>query len=344
MLEQARELLKVRSGTRILPKVVGIGVVLIGAYLLMRVAYTLDWTGFAGSVAAGGETQRAKTLWDWLELLTIPIVLASSLFWLGRQRLKAEREIQQQRAQTERETAQTLAFRDYVDHMADLLLEKQLRTAGKDTEARRVARLRTLTLLQRLEENHKAAVVRFLYESGLINKETVILDLQRADLSGVNLSGAELSGLCLSGAKLNEANLNEAVLNQADLRAADLRGAYLYGAKLFSANLGKAHLVQAYMHEVNLCNANLAGADLRGADLRGANLSGADLRGADLRWANLRGVELSGANLRWADLHKAKIVAARLSQAKSLNGATLPDGNRYVESESAPPDAPQAEG
>ena len=68
------------------------------------------------------------------------------------------------------------------------------------------------------------------------------------------------------------------------------------------------------------------------------------MRGADLRWANLRGVELSGANLRWADLQGAKIVAARLSQAKSLNGATLPDGNRYVESESAPPNAPQAEG
>jgi uncharacterized protein YjbI with pentapeptide repeats len=344
MFEQARELLKGQPGTRILPKVVGIGVVLIGAYLLMRVAYTLDWTGFAESVAAGEGTQRAKTLWDWLELLTVPVVLASGVFWLGRQRLKAEREIQQQRARTEQEAAQAFAFQDYVDHIADLLLEKQLRTVDRNGEARRVARLRTLTLLQRLDEKHKAAVVRFLFESGLISRETVVVDLQRADLSGVNLSGAELSGLSLSGARLIEANLNEAVLNQADLRAADLHGAYLYGAKLFGANLGKAHLVQAYMHEVNLCNANLAGADLRGADLRGANLSGADLRGADLRWANLRGVELSGANLRWADLHKAKIVAARLSQAKSLNGATLPDGNRYVESEAAPPNAPQAEG
>lgn len=325
-----------------MPKLVGIGAVLIGAYLLIRIAYTVDWTGFAASVEAGGETRRTKTLWDWLELLIIPVVLASGVFWFGRQRLRAEREIQEQRARAEREAAQASAFRDYVDHMANLLLEKGLRTADKGAEVRRVARLRTLTLLQRLNERHKAAVVQFLIDSGLINRETVIVDLQKADLRGVNLSGAELSGLSLSGALLNEANFNEAALNQADLRAADLRGAYLYGAQLFSANLGKAYLVQAYMHEVNLCKANLAGADLRGADLRGANLSGADLRGADLRWANLRGVELGGANLRWADLQGAKIVAARLSQAKSLNGATLPDGNRYVESESAPANAAPA--
>jgi len=339
MLEQLRGSFTGHPRIKVFSKVVGIGVVLLGVYLLLRIAYTLEWTGLGEYVDARGETQHAKTLWDWIELLIVPAVLALGAFGLGRQRVKAERAMQEQRAQMEQESAQESAYQYYVDRMAELLLEKQLRTLDKDAEVRRVARLRTLAVLRRLEARHKGAVVQFLVESGLINRETVIVDLKRADLVGINLSGAELNGVSLSGARLSEANLNEAVLNQADLRAADLHGAYLYGAKLFSADLGKAYLVQAYMHEVNLCNANLTGADLRGADLRGANLSGADLRGADLRWANLRGVELSGANLRWADLHGAKIVAAHLSQAKSLNGATMPDGNRYVEPESAPPNS-----
>jgi uncharacterized protein YjbI with pentapeptide repeats len=46
----------------------------------------------------------------------------------------------------------------------------------------------------------------------------------------------------------------------------------------------------------------------------GANLCEADLRGTDLCGANL-----SGANLR----------GAKLGQAKSLAGATMPDGARH---------------
>jgi uncharacterized protein YjbI with pentapeptide repeats len=61
------------------------------------------------------------------------------------------------------------------------------------------------------------------------------------------------------------------------------------------------------------------GTDLSGADLSGADLSGADLRGTDLR----------GANLRGADLGAKGLSEKRLRAAKSLEGATMPDGQKY---------------
>jgi hypothetical protein len=75
-------------------------------------------------------------------------------------------------------------------------------------------------------------------------------------------------------------------------------------------------------------------------DLKSADLSGADLRGGDLREANLIGANLSEANLIGANLSEANLSEADLSDVtgltdhqitavKSLEGATMPDGQKY---------------
>jgi uncharacterized protein YjbI with pentapeptide repeats len=56
-------------------------------------------------------------------------------------------------------------------------------------------------------------------------------------------------------------------------------------------------------------------ADLSSADLRDANLSDADLLDADFSDANLSGA------VGWTEEH--------LKQARSLEGATMPNGQKY---------------
>lgn len=76
-------------------------------------------------------------------------------------------------------------------------------------------------MLTRLKKGEcKGSVVRFLFESGLINKDRVVLDLSGADLSGADLSGADLSMAILSGADLRRAILTEANLEHATLEDA----------------------------------------------------------------------------------------------------------------------------
>jgi hypothetical protein len=59
-------------------------------------------------------------------------------------------------------------------------------------------------------------------------------------------------------------------------------------------------------------------------DLHEATLQGANLQGANLQEANLRGAKLQGA-----DLQKAEITDEQLADAHSLQGATMPDGQKY---------------
>ena len=78
---------------------------------------------------------------------------------------------------------------------------------------------------------------------------------------------------------------------------------------------------------------NLREAILIEAQLGDAWLGGADLRGAKVRSADLTGAQLKGADLSYADLEGARgITTEELErQAYSLEGTTMPDGQKYEE-------------
>jgi uncharacterized protein YjbI with pentapeptide repeats len=265
------------------------------------------WTGFA-----------KQTLWDWLDLLIIPIVLGLGgyLFTMSENRrtlriaadteeARRKREREAQAAQRERELevedqrAQDETLQAYIDQIGQLLLDKdrpllksatadEVRTETNGDEVRTLARARTLTVLPRLNGERKRSVLQFLYESHLVIKGHVVVTLRGADLREAELSAATLSAAHLSGADLSKASLVAADLKEAQLRDANLSDASLSSANLDRAHMGGADLRRAYLHAANFLKANLSGADLRDADLRDSDLKGANLRGADLREVDLR--------------------------------------------------------
>lgn len=292
------------------------GVIIVGGSLLLILIETIRAknTGF-----------ETKTLWDWMELLVIPLVLAIGAFFLEhsereaerkrakeqseqerrrtelqsefeRQRTeenaKLERQSAEDRAKLEREIAtdrqQEAALQAYIDRMADLLLKENLRTSENE-EVRNIARIRTLSLLRGLDGKRKGIVVRFLYESGLIVEKPVI------DLAGADLSGAELINANLRGANLSGTYLNKALLWGINLSAANLSHASLTEAKVFNVDLSEANLSQTFLLKVDLTEANLTQADLTGARLS-----------------------------------RGRISDEQLATARSLKGATMPDGTRHA--------------
>lgn len=246
---------------------------------------------------------EGKTLWDWLQLLGVPIFLAFATIGFGfvqfyladqqhtqDQKLADQQHVQDQKlAQQQHDADQNnvldqqraTTLQTYIDNIQDLLLNHNLLGSKPTGDVAILARARTLTALQGLDPDRKGRLVQFLYEAQLIGFQgdevdkyklhNKIIDLGVADLSNANLSYTTLPGADLSGANLRVANL-------------------------FLANLFGASLIYTY----------LRGADLRDADLRGANLSNAYLHGADLRGA--------------------KLTQQQLDQVLSCTGATLPKG------------------
>jgi hypothetical protein len=229
-----------------------------------------------------------------MDLLLVPVALAIGAAFFTWVTNRREREAEELRAIEQREIedrrAREQALQAYLDRRTDLIRGGLCDSKVGDAD-QSIARARTLTVLRQLDGMGKGLMLRFLYESELIGK----------------LTGPEGEGprkeviVVLVGANLQGANLEGAYLKGADLKGADLRG----------ANLRAANLVG-----VTLVNAQLGGAHLGGAHLVRSILFGANLAEANLRSANLEGAQLGGAT----------VTDRQLAQAKSLAGATLPDG------------------
>jgi uncharacterized protein YjbI with pentapeptide repeats len=342
-------------------KLVALGLSLTAIVVMLAIAAAgRSWTGL-----------RGKTVWDFLQLLIVPLMLVAIGFWftaqqdtrqqeIENQRTKQAQKIENKRAEAERELAQQRAqdeaLQAYLSQMGSLLLEKDLRESAKDSEERTLARARTLTVLSRLDSARKQRLPQFLYEAGLLNKENPVIDLTGADLSAIDLHHKNLSGsgafligsslsyflnriaelepgkaADLSSAILSDANMERAILEYTDLSDADLSDADLSYANLSKTDLSNANLSDANLRYADLSDAYLINADLRGADLREADLRHANLSGALLRDANLLDADLSDANLRYADLRNAQESTNEEldQQAASLEGATMPSGQKY---------------
>src|SRR5260370_5692479 len=152
--------------------------------------------------------------WDWLQLLVIPFVLAVGSYLFIYTASRNGQKAMQLRNQTERDIAldnqHETALQDYIDKLSELLLHEKLRESAPEDEVRKIARVRTLTVLPRLDKHRKRTVLQFLHESGLIDKDKGIIDLHGADLSGADLIAADLNEADLSGATITPAQLDKA--------------------------------------------------------------------------------------------------------------------------------------
>src|SRR5215217_3890326 len=114
----------------------GMILTLVVLVVLIRLGYAYRWTGF-GQYKVNGEVQPFKTLWDWLDLLIVPIVLAVGGYMFTRtENQRTQQNVERQRALDQKlATQQTKTDRDiaeqrrqddtlqtYLDQIGQLLL------------------------------------------------------------------------------------------------------------------------------------------------------------------------------------------------------------------------------
>jgi uncharacterized protein YjbI with pentapeptide repeats len=282
-----------------------------------------------------------KSLWDFLDLLIVPLALA--IIGLG---FTAQQQARQ--TQIEEQRAQNAALQAYLDQMNPLFLEKGLLDSEEGDTVFTLAKARTTTVLAQLDGEHNQAVTRFLSDAGLLREPALLAkaDLPDAKLHKAVLQNANLAGTYLKGANLTDAVLINAVFSTkekvgestqvttADLPKADLSRAALQGANLSGCLLEEATLTYATLQSANLRGADLQGADLSHAALQDADLSPATVPGfphlkipTNLTDADLTDADLTDADLTDADLTDAKgWTREQFTAARTLEGATMPDG------------------
>jgi hypothetical protein len=233
---------KIRRWLFIVLGCIGVCVVLLAlVYGVIRFGW--GWTGFTGGYSqetVKGTTEdkvylSSKTLWDWMQLLLVPIMLAIGGFWLNHLQKSREERTVAQREKTDREIAadnqREVALQAYIDKIGELLLREHLGELPGNPQVENIARARTVTVLRILDPDRRASLLQFLERAHILR-------------------------ICIEGI------LIRIDLHEANLVALDLSKFYFTGANLFNANLSGASL-----NGVNLSGANFGGADLSGTDL-----------------------------------------------------------------------------
>lgn len=277
-------------------------IIVLAVFIMLAIAgywFQWSWTGLPEHIGPktpqSQQYQPAKTAWDWLQLLgtlAIPVVVGFGVAWFTTKQTKVSNA-------ENKDNQRDAALQAYIDKMSELLLEKNLRGSSPGDEVRNIARARTLTVLRQLDSERKAYVLKFLYESHLIDKGGQIVDLHEADLSGAYLVYANLSGADLGGAYLSEADLSL--------------------ANLKDTNLSNTSLIWAELVKTNLTNANLRGASLECVQAYEAILKNADLRETTLMHAKLLSADLSNAQIRNVIAEDADFTDAVLTDTKFAN-------------------------
>jgi uncharacterized protein YjbI with pentapeptide repeats len=241
---------------------------------------------------------RGMTVRDWLELLIVPLVLVGIGLLFEMQQAERQQAIEEQQHALEERRAEA---------------ERELAVQRAQDEALQAYfdQMSALLLEKDLRASDEDSEVRTLARARTL---TVLgrLDPSRKTAVMEFLVEAELVQRAEGG--------REPIIR-------------LSGANLIRTDLSEANLSGAYLSGVDMCEAYLNGADLGEANLSGAYLCNAELRGADLRSAHLSGADLNGAYLREADLtHVEGVTNEELEQqAYSLQGATMPNGQKYKE-------------
>ena len=303
-----------------------LGLAAFAAFVAVAYFRRWPWTGFVTPAPDDGPERASphpgKTLWDWLQLLVVPLVLAAAAFWLNeeqRQRVQSQEAARADRQELiAAESRRDGALRDYLQRMSELVLEHDRRDRSARSRALTLTRTLTVTVLPQLDARRKGIVVQFLGEAGLVRTSPQGRDM-------------------LDGANLQKASLERMVLDDLNFTGADLRGARLDGALLGRTLFRFADLRRASLREAFTDRTNFAGADLRRADLSEAGpaddknavfafacLSGARFRGANLIGAVFDGAEGWDVDFTGAELDRARFVDARLG-AVSLHGASTED-------------------
>jgi hypothetical protein len=129
---------------------------LAAASQIVPVLYSIELLGLGPfGDADQADFEREKTLWNWLELLIVPAILAGAALWFNRQTRLSEVDRANDRYREE-------ALQKYFESITDLMLRAELLGAEHQGQVKRVVKMRTVAVLRKLDAERVREVLDFL--------------------------------------------------------------------------------------------------------------------------------------------------------------------------------------
>ncbi len=259
-----------------------------------------------------------KTLWEWLQLVFVPLVLAAVGLQLSSYftRRQSDNNIQQIRFEATERYLKMFTESDILSGVRRRPLDEKAAAKGKPYPAAAewsrepcspipsekgvllsnftratLNQLSALSPSASAPQPQKKIILEYLHRIGAITHDSHSINTKFFDLQSADLYQARLPLACLDSVSFADSAGSQR--SRSDLRFADLTGADLRGANLAKANLRYAKLMGARLDGW----ASLARADLRGADLSDAIVTQQTI--TDGAIYNTKEIDVHGVHRNW---------------------------------------------
>jgi hypothetical protein len=206
------------------------------------------WTGFQYLVKSE-QGFSYRTLWDWLDLLIIPLVLVIGGWLLA----SADKEAAQK---TEQSNQRQNILNSFIEKISSFVLVEDFRNPKKNSEIIQIARALITSTFRQLDPERKSEALQVIYELHLIDKGPIInlfgVDFDKINLERAPILGAEIKGAYFRKACLKNANLQGSIFLGSDFSRADFRGANLKHTDLSETTLDGANFSSCDLRLTNI--------------------------------------------------------------------------------------------
>ena len=201
------------------------------------------------------------------------------------------RATREQDQRQEDENNRRTIFKEYIDDMTALLLERA--NEANFTKILWHVRVQTLTVLQNLDARQKKNVIVFLYENQLLRSDiSPQVDLRGADFNGIRFWSSSTVACQMPFLYLPGIYAENIVFDRCSL----------FGAVFDRASMSSAKFLECGIAHVQFTDANLTGAQFHGNQLSTANFSGAFLIRSSIKNGFFRSVDLTSTDLYQSDI------------------------------------------
>lgn len=239
-------------------------IVLFSFYIAYNAIFpytSAEWMGFV-TYDKNTNEQDVKKLWDWLDLLIIPLSIAI-IGWIYKENEKLRD------SKKEFENKQNETLDSYFRVISDLIIKSHLLDNKLNSESKIIARTRTIVAIENLNSERKGQVLQFLHESNLINN---VIELLGANFKSSEVSGIVLRNTTIKGVYFCDSKFIKSYLDNSDLTSCDFTNTDFSDSSMQNTNLSYTKLINCKLVNIDLTTVNFEGVDLTNADLSNSKI------------------------------------------------------------------------
>lgn len=313
----------------------------IVSFIILAYFFEWDWSGFGEIVVRKTENYEirpAKSLWDLLDLLIIPLALGAGTILI--QRMEKNRELMLKedtklRLAGERENLFIKHRIELSDSMNEVLMTKGLDTRRDSNDYVQLIdtfrklngtgnRLLINNIIDQAPSKLKSEIEEYFvsseeWRSGHFDRSPNMIlmidayDMRAIDFKGVYLYGFAFIGVNNSFSDFSESILRNSVYDRCFVKSSNYSNSYLNEIHLVNStfentDFSNTFIKNAFIIDCNIINSSFIDAKLKNIIFnRNVILDGCDFRGAEIEHIHFGGAMLDGCDFRGAKITNKEI-------------------------------------